>query len=226
MGALVVFELGSLVCAVAPDSTALIVGRAIAGLGSAAIFSGAIITIGKELFTLLTMFDMLTRYRHDRGAREASYFFWNDWWRLWHRFSRRPAGAFDWSTNHFYQFKKRLSTNLRPELAWRCLHQQPASNLEMVFLHQSSLRRRHRCGIAHIPPLKGDTTDHRPLVYCSEEPRSYRHPDLRPRYSLRPTRPAVRRCHLPLVQRSGYSLTCRFRCRYHRLHRTTILPGK
>lgn len=39
--AIFVFELGSLVCGVAPNSTALIVGRAIAGLGAAGIGSGA-----------------------------------------------------------------------------------------------------------------------------------------------------------------------------------------
>ncbi|KAL3422560.1 major facilitator superfamily transporter [Phlyctema vagabunda] len=36
-----IFELGSLICGVAPSSTALIVGRAIAGLGGAGIASGA-----------------------------------------------------------------------------------------------------------------------------------------------------------------------------------------
>lgn len=36
-----VFELGSLICGVAPNSTALIVGRAIAGVGAAGIGSGA-----------------------------------------------------------------------------------------------------------------------------------------------------------------------------------------
>lgn len=36
-----VFEIGSLICGVAPNSTALIVGRAIAGLGGAGIASGA-----------------------------------------------------------------------------------------------------------------------------------------------------------------------------------------
>ncbi|KAA8642751.1 hypothetical protein EYZ11_007944 [Aspergillus tanneri] len=41
-----VFELGSLVCGVAPNSTALIVGRAIAGLGAAGIGSGTYIIIG------------------------------------------------------------------------------------------------------------------------------------------------------------------------------------
>ncbi|KIX03890.1 uncharacterized protein Z518_07443 [Rhinocladiella mackenziei CBS 650.93] len=40
-----IFELGSLICGAAPTSTALIIGRAIAGLGSAGIFSGAIIII-------------------------------------------------------------------------------------------------------------------------------------------------------------------------------------
>lgn len=39
--ALALFELGSLICGAAPNSLALIVGRAIAGLGSAGIFSGA-----------------------------------------------------------------------------------------------------------------------------------------------------------------------------------------
>ncbi|KAL2064826.1 hypothetical protein VTL71DRAFT_3966 [Oculimacula yallundae] len=40
-----IFELGSLICGVAPNSTTLIVGRAIAGLGSAGIFSGALIIV-------------------------------------------------------------------------------------------------------------------------------------------------------------------------------------
>ncbi|QSZ35301.1 hypothetical protein DSL72_008170 [Monilinia vaccinii-corymbosi] len=40
-----IFELGSLICGVAPNSIALIIGRAIAGLGSAGIFSGALIII-------------------------------------------------------------------------------------------------------------------------------------------------------------------------------------
>ncbi|KAF2098513.1 MFS general substrate transporter [Rhizodiscina lignyota] len=43
--ALFVFELGSFICGIAPTSEALIVGRAIAGLGSAGIFSGAILIV-------------------------------------------------------------------------------------------------------------------------------------------------------------------------------------
>lgn len=45
LSAIAVFELGSLICAVAPSSTALIVGRAIAGIGVGGIFSGALIII-------------------------------------------------------------------------------------------------------------------------------------------------------------------------------------
>ena len=45
LSALFIFEVGSLVCAVAPSSLALIVGRAIAGLGSAGIFTGAFVVV-------------------------------------------------------------------------------------------------------------------------------------------------------------------------------------
>ncbi|TFK46304.1 major facilitator superfamily protein [Heliocybe sulcata] len=43
LGTILLFEAGSAICGAAPTSTALIVGRAIAGLGSAGIFSGVII---------------------------------------------------------------------------------------------------------------------------------------------------------------------------------------
>ena len=44
-----IFEVGSLICGVAPNSTALIVGRAIAGLGSAGVFSGAYLIIATSV---------------------------------------------------------------------------------------------------------------------------------------------------------------------------------
>lgn len=37
-----IFEIGSLICGVAPNSTAFILGRAIAGLGAGGIFAGAL----------------------------------------------------------------------------------------------------------------------------------------------------------------------------------------
>jgi MFS family permease len=49
LAALFIFELGSLVCGVAPTSTALIIGRAIAGVGSAGIFSGGLVIIAKTV---------------------------------------------------------------------------------------------------------------------------------------------------------------------------------
>jgi MFS family permease len=42
---LFVFEIGSLLCGAAPNSTALIVGRAIAGLGGAGVASGSYVII-------------------------------------------------------------------------------------------------------------------------------------------------------------------------------------
>lgn len=42
---IVIFEAGSALCGAAPNSTSLIVGRAIAGVGSAGIFSGALVII-------------------------------------------------------------------------------------------------------------------------------------------------------------------------------------
>ncbi|KAF3084453.1 hypothetical protein TWF569_006971 [Orbilia oligospora] len=43
---LFIFEVGSIVCAAAPSSTAFIVGRAVAGIGAAALFSGGMTIIG------------------------------------------------------------------------------------------------------------------------------------------------------------------------------------
>ena len=45
LAGLLIFEVGSLICGVAPTSSALIVGRSIAGLGAAGLFSGCIIIV-------------------------------------------------------------------------------------------------------------------------------------------------------------------------------------
>ena len=45
IGALGLFERGSLICGVAPNSVALIVGRAIAGLGCAGVFAGVLVIV-------------------------------------------------------------------------------------------------------------------------------------------------------------------------------------
>jgi MFS family permease len=45
LSAIALFEIGSVVCGAAPTSNAFIVGRALAGMGSAGIFSGSVILI-------------------------------------------------------------------------------------------------------------------------------------------------------------------------------------
>ncbi|KAJ4150151.1 hypothetical protein LMH87_010916 [Akanthomyces muscarius] len=47
--AIFIFEVGSLLCAVAPSSVAFIVGRAIAGMGTAGLFSGAVVILSYTL---------------------------------------------------------------------------------------------------------------------------------------------------------------------------------
>ncbi|ESK95105.1 major facilitator superfamily transporter [Moniliophthora roreri MCA 2997] len=47
--AISIFEIGSLVCGAAPSSNALIIGRAVAGIGSAGVFSGALIIIAHSV---------------------------------------------------------------------------------------------------------------------------------------------------------------------------------
>lgn len=47
--AIVVFEIGSLLCALAPTSTAFIIGRAVAGMGSAGLFSGSMVVLAYTL---------------------------------------------------------------------------------------------------------------------------------------------------------------------------------
>ena len=49
VGTVAIFELGSLICAVAQNSKTFIVGRAIAGLGVSGIFSGALVIVAYEV---------------------------------------------------------------------------------------------------------------------------------------------------------------------------------
>lgn len=45
LGAMGLFEIGNLICGVAPSSNTLIVGRAVSGLGSAGIFTGCVVGV-------------------------------------------------------------------------------------------------------------------------------------------------------------------------------------
>lgn len=47
LSALFIFELGSLLCGIAPSSLGLIIGRAVAGLGGGGLFSGSLVIIAQ-----------------------------------------------------------------------------------------------------------------------------------------------------------------------------------
>lgn len=57
IGAVLIFEIGSLICALAPSSTTFIVGRAIAGIGAGGLFSGSIVVVSlSSMLNLLAFF--------------------------------------------------------------------------------------------------------------------------------------------------------------------------
>lgn len=64
--ALFIFEVGSLISAVAPTSAAFIAGRALSGAGSAGIFNGALVTI-----TMITPLEKRPAYQSFIGATYA-----------------------------------------------------------------------------------------------------------------------------------------------------------
>ena len=49
LGAMATFEIGSLICGVAPNSVVLIIGRAIAGFGSAGIVTGSFVVVAHSV---------------------------------------------------------------------------------------------------------------------------------------------------------------------------------
>ena len=49
LGAIAIFEVGSIICATAPGSIALIVGRLIAGAGGAGLYVGVLVFIGHAI---------------------------------------------------------------------------------------------------------------------------------------------------------------------------------
>ena len=64
--ALFIFEVGSLLSAVAPSSIAFIIGRALSGAGSAGIFNGALVTI-----TMISPLDKRPAYQSVIGGTYA-----------------------------------------------------------------------------------------------------------------------------------------------------------
>ena len=122
--ALFIFEVGSLVCAVAPSSMALIIGRAVAGLGSAGIFTGAFVVIAHTV--------ALERRPAYLGIIGGMYGV------------ASVAGPLVSPVSFTFRLlsARKLALTERLHLDGRCFY--PALDLAMVFLHQSANRRCHR----------------------------------------------------------------------------------
>ena len=73
LASILIFEIGSTICGAAPNSTAFIIGRAVAGLGSAGIFSGAIVIIVVSTRTAL-----IIRKKQSLILPSIRYHFTND----------------------------------------------------------------------------------------------------------------------------------------------------
>ena len=123
--ALAFFELGSLLCGVAPTSTALIVGRAIAGIGDGAIFAGAytiLATTGNTAQTEEPMkgstliSSIQCRFEEGHWPSVASVqclgllLSWDHWWEASSPTICLGDGVFT-SSNHLMFFSPRFSSH-------------------------------------------------------------------------------------------------------------------
>jgi hypothetical protein len=59
LSAIAIFEIGSIVCAAAPNSGGLIAGRAVAGLGATGLLSGGFIVCVLDYSRSLSIFDLV-----------------------------------------------------------------------------------------------------------------------------------------------------------------------
>lgn len=125
-----VFELGSLLCGAARNSTMLIIGRAIAGIGAAGIFSGAVLILANSV--PLAKRPAYT-YVHTPMLLDRPYF--PPWLIV------TAVCALNQQRHHRRHVWRLIHCGT---LARRCLRRQ--GHLEMVLLHQPTHRGRG-CGV-------------------------------------------------------------------------------
>ncbi|KAM3553705.1 hypothetical protein MY1884_006522 [Beauveria asiatica] len=108
--AIVLFEIGSAICGAAPSSTVFIVGRAIAGLGSAGIMTGAMMTIiplvplpKRPMFQ--AMFGMVFGVASVAGPLIGGAFTEHATWR-WCFYMNLPIGVVAFILLYIFEFPK------------------------------------------------------------------------------------------------------------------------
>ncbi|OAA81342.1 Major facilitator superfamily domain, general substrate transporter [Akanthomyces lecanii RCEF 1005] len=116
LAAIVLFEIGSAICGAAPSSTVFIVGRAIAGLGSAGIMTGSMMTIiplvplhKRPMFQ--SMFGMVFGIASVAGPLIGGAFTENATWR-WCFYMNLPIGAVAFVFLYFFEFPTTKLMNL------------------------------------------------------------------------------------------------------------------
>lgn len=114
--AIVLFEVGSAICGAAPSSTAFIVGRAIAGLGSAGIMTGSMMTIiplvplhKRPMFQ--SIFGMVFGIASVAGPLIGGAFTERATWR-WCFYMNLPIGVVAFVFLYFFEFPKSKSMDM------------------------------------------------------------------------------------------------------------------